>query len=65
MKKLFIFNLLCFLLAFGFMPGAQAQYDPCAISTLPYTEDFESASSGVPTCYNLNPLGIYQANGML
>ena len=65
MKKLFIFNLLCLLLAFGFLPGAQAQYDPCAISTLPYTEDFESASSGVPTCYNLNPLGIYQANGML
>ena len=65
MKKLFIFNLLCFLLAFGFMPGAQAQYDPCAISTLPYTDDFESTSSGIPSCYNLNPLGIYPANNLL
>ena len=65
MKKLFIFSMLCLLMAFGFSPEAKAQYDPCAISTLPYTEDFESASSGVPTCYYYNPLGIYQANGML
>ena len=52
-------------MALGITPTAWAQYDPCAIATFPYTESFESISSGVPSCYNRNPLGIYQANGML
>jgi hypothetical protein len=61
MKKLFIFSLLCLLMAFGFSPEAKAQYDPCAISTLPYSEGFESGSLG--SCYSVNPLGII--NGYL
>ena len=65
MKKLFIFSILCLSMALGISPMAWAQYDPCAIATFPYTESFESISSGVPSCYNRNPLGIYQANGML
>ena len=51
-------------MAFGFAPEAWAQDDPCAITAFPHTENFDSGS-GIPTCYNINPLGIYQANGFL
>ena len=61
MKKLFIFSMLCLLMAFGFSPEAKAQYDPCAITTFPYTEGFESGS--MESCYNVNSLGII--NGYL
>ena len=61
MKKFFIFSLLCMFMCFGFTPALHAQ-DDCAITSLPFTEDFESVSSGLPTCFTRNPLGIYQVN---
>ncbi|MDD6185461.1 MAG: fibronectin type III domain-containing protein [Bacteroidales bacterium] len=65
MKKIFIFNILCLFMAFGIIPQAHAQYDPCAIGTFPYTEDFETTPTGIPNCYNRNPLGVYQVNNIL
>ena len=55
MKKFFIFSLLCLFMAFGFVPRAQAQGN-CTITTLPFTEDFESG--GIGSCYSINPLAI-------
>jgi len=55
MKKFFIFSLLCLFMAFGFVSRVQAQGN-CTITTLPFTEDFESGSIG--SCYSINPLAI-------
>ena len=63
MKKFFIFSLLCLLVALGFIPGAQAQ-TPCSITSLPYTEGFETGVDGIPDCYTRNPLGFW-SNGTL
>ena len=61
MKKFFIFSMLCLFMAFGFGPAVWAQGD-CTITTLPYTEDFESGVIG--TCYTRNPLAV-MSNGQL
>ena len=63
MKKFFIFSLLCLLMSFGFVPNAQAQ-TPCGITSLPYTEGFETGVDGIPNCYTRNPLGTW-SNGTL
>ena len=65
MKKLFIFSILYLSMALGITPVAWAQYDPCAIATFPYTEGFESVSSGLPTCFSRNPIGYYQVNNTI
>ncbi|MBQ3732992.1 MAG: fibronectin type III domain-containing protein [Bacteroidales bacterium] len=62
MKKFFIFSLLCLVMAFGFVPRAQAQGN-CTITTLPFTEDFESVSTGLPPCFTRNLLGLHPLNG--
>jgi hypothetical protein len=59
MKKLFIFSLLCLLMAFGFVPRTQAQ---CTITSLPLTEGFENASGSLPDCFSRNPLGVASNN---
>lgn len=51
MKKFFIFSMLCLFAVVGFVPAAQAQSD-CVISTLPFTEGFESGS--IPPCFTRN-----------
>ena len=61
MKKFFIFSMLCLFMAFGFGPAVWAQGD-CTITTLPYTEDFESGVIG--PCYTRNPLAV-MPNGNL
>ena len=61
MKKFFIFSLLCLFMAFGFVPRAQAQGE-CTITTLPFTEGFESGS--ISSCFSRNPLAI-MPNGNL
>ena len=53
MKKFFIFSVLCLFAAFGFVPAARAQSN-CVITSLPYTEDFESGT--LNSCYSINPL---------
>ena len=62
MKKFFIFSLLCLVMAFGFVTRAQAQGN-CTITTLPFTEDFESVSTGLPPCFTRNLLGLHPTNG--
>ena len=61
MKKFFIFSLLCLMMAFGFGPAVWAQGD-CTITTLPFTEDFESGA--LNPCFSRNQLAI-MANGQL
>ena len=64
MRKFFIFSILCLLMCFSFTPTTQAQ-DNCTITTLPFTEGFEGVSSGVPSCFTRNPLGLHPINGIL
>ncbi len=61
MKKLFLFSMLCLMIAFGFGPAVQAQSD-CVITTLPFTEGFETGSLG--SCFSRNPLAV-MPNGNL
>jgi hypothetical protein len=51
MKKFFIFSVLCLIMAFG-IGTAWAQDPDCTITTLPFTEGFESGSLG--PCYHTN-----------
>ena len=52
MKKFFIFSMLCLFAVFGCVQRAEAQ-SSCTITTLPYTENFESGS--LNNCYSTNP----------
>ena len=61
MKKFFIFSMLCLLTCFSFTTKVQAQ-DDCAITTLPFTEGFETGS--LSSCYNRNMLAV-MPNGNL
>ena len=61
MKKFFIFSMLCLFAVFGHVQRAQAQ-DDCVITTLPFTEDFESGT--ISSCYHLNQQAV-MSNGNL
>lgn len=63
MKKFFIFSLSCLLMAFSFLPEAHAQ-TPCSITSLPYTEGFDTGVGSIPACYHRNPTGFW-LNGYL
>ena len=63
MKKFFIFSMLCLFAVFGCVQRAEAQ-SSCTITTLPFTEDFESVGSGLPTCFTRNVLGLHPTNSM-